>query len=63
MQLELSGEEAALLRDLLRQRLLELETEINRTDSLSFKKDLQQMERALERILGEISSRLDHSRP
>ena len=33
-RLELSGEQAGLLRDLLDQRLRELATEINRTDSV-----------------------------
>src|SRR5919197_1597272 len=41
MQVELSCEDAEMLRELLRQRILELDKEINRTDSLAFKQQLQ----------------------
>jgi hypothetical protein len=58
MQVELSHDEAEVLRDLLQQRIHELDMEINRTDSLSFKKQLQELDRRMERMLGEISSAL-----
>jgi hypothetical protein len=62
MQVELSHDDAEILRDLLRQRILELDTEINRTDSLSFKKQLQELDRRMERMLGDISSALVRDR-
>jgi hypothetical protein len=58
MQIQLSRAEAEALRDLLRQRVVELDTEINRTDSLTFKHDLQQLDRAIERVLGEVTTAL-----
>ena len=59
MHIELSYDDAEALRDLLRQRVVELDKEINRTDSLAFKHELQQLGRSLERGLGEISAALD----
>ena len=50
MQIELSHDDAEALRDLLRQRVVELDKEINRTDSLLLKHELQQLDRKLERI-------------
>lgn len=58
MHIELSRDEVEALRDLLRQRIVELDKEINRTDSFAFKKDLQQLDRTLERVLGEVTSAL-----
>jgi hypothetical protein len=58
MHIELSTDEGEALRDLLRQRILELDKEINRTDSFEFKKGLQQLDRTLERVLGEVSTAL-----
>jgi hypothetical protein len=54
MQIELSREEAELLRDTLQQQILELDKEINRTESLNFKRGLQANDRAMERILGRL---------
>jgi hypothetical protein len=62
MQVDLSHEEAEILRDLLQQRILELDKEINRTDSISFKKQLQELDRRMERMLGEISMALVRER-
>jgi hypothetical protein len=59
MQIELSRDDAHTLRDFLRQRVEELDKEINRTDSLAFKKELQQLDRAIERVLGEVSAALE----
>ena len=53
MHIELSHDEAEALRDLLRQRIVDLDKEINRTDSLAFKHRLQQLDRRIERALGE----------
>jgi hypothetical protein len=59
MHIELSPDEAATLRELLQQKVHELDKEINRTDSLRFKSELQQLNRTIERILGEVSSALE----
>jgi hypothetical protein len=58
MTIELSDQEARTLRDLLQQRVVELDKEINRTDSLSFKEELQDLDRLLERIIGTLSTAL-----
>lgn len=58
MHIELTPDEAETLRDLLQQKVVELDREINRTDSLTFKQDLRQLDRKLERMLGEVSSAL-----
>ena len=62
MRIELSHDDAELLRDLLRQRVLELDKEINRTDSLAFKDELRKLGRATERVLGQIAGALETSR-
>jgi len=59
MQIELNHAEAEALRELLRQRVAELDKEINRTDSFAFKNDLRQLERTIERVLGGVSSALE----
>ncbi len=61
MRIEITRYEAEALRTLLRQKIAELDTEINRTDSIDFKKDLQQTERALERVLGELGTVIETS--
>jgi hypothetical protein len=58
MQIELSRDDAATLRDLLRDKVVELDKEINRTDSIAFKQELQQLDHAIERVLGEVSTAL-----
>ncbi len=60
MQIELSDDDAATLRRLLHQKLLELETEINRTDSLTFKHELQQLARTIDRMIGQLSAPGNH---
>ena len=61
MQIELSREEVATLRDLLQQKVRELDMEINRVDSLAFKRELQQLDRTIERVLGQLSTALETS--
>jgi predicted transcriptional regulator len=56
MLVELSREDAEMLRDLLQQRILELDKEINRTDSFSFKEQLRHLDRVMERVLRAIST-------
>jgi hypothetical protein len=59
MQIELSREEAELLRDRLQQQVKELDKEINRTESREFKRALQADDRAMERILGRLAVALE----
>ena len=59
MHIDLGREDAEMVRDLLRQRIVELDKEIIRTDSLAFKHELQQLDRAIERIVGELSAALE----
>jgi hypothetical protein len=61
MNIELTDQEAGILRDLLQQRIVELDKEINRTDSLRFKQELQQLDRTIERIAGALSAELERS--
>jgi hypothetical protein len=61
MHIDLRHDDAVMLRDLLRERIRELDKEINRTDHLDFKHDLQQLERTIERIIGQLSAALDRS--
>ena len=58
MQIELSHEEAETLRELLEHKLEELDKEINRTDSLAFKHELQRVDRTVERILSAVTTAL-----
>jgi hypothetical protein len=59
MQIELNRDEVELLRDMLQHQVKELDKEINRTDSLAFKRGLQEDDRALERILGRLAAALE----
>jgi hypothetical protein len=62
MQIELSREEAELLRDTLQQHVKELDKEINRTDRRAFKRALQADDRTMERILGRLAVALEERR-
>jgi hypothetical protein len=62
MQIELSREEAELLRDTLQQHVKELDKEINRTDRREFKRALQADDRTMERILGRLAVALEERR-
>ncbi len=61
MQIDIRRDDAEMLRDLLRRRVVELDKEINRTDSRAFKQELRQLDRAMERIAGELSTALEGS--
>ena len=61
MHIELSDADAGALRDLLQARVVELDKEINRTDSFAFKKHLQELDRRIEHVLGEVSTALASS--
>lgn len=62
MRIDLEENEAELLRDVLQQRVSDLDREISRTDSLAFKRSLQDLERLTERVLGRISESLEGPR-
>jgi hypothetical protein len=62
MNIELTDQDAGILRDLLQQKITELDKEINRTDSLRFKQELHELDRTIERIVGALSVGLDRSR-
>ena len=55
MQIDLSNEEATTLREILQERVTELDREINNTDSRRYKGALRETERQVERILGAVS--------
>jgi hypothetical protein len=59
MHIELSQDDAAALRDLLQQKVRELDKEINRADSLRFKGELRVEEHCFERILGALTTAID----
>jgi hypothetical protein len=56
MTFELSSEEAVLVTEFVRGRLVELKKEINRTENIAFREELRATERALERLLSQLSS-------
>src|SRR5689334_703838 len=58
MQMELSRDEAELLRDLLRHEVQELDKEINRTDSQRYKRGLQETDRTIESLIGRLTAQL-----
>jgi len=59
MQIDIRRDDAERLRDLLRRKVVELDVEINRTDRRAFKQELRQLDRAMERIVGELSTALE----
>lgn len=59
MQIEIRRDDAEMLRDLLRRRVVELDIEISRTDSRAFKQKLRQLDRAVERVVGELTAALE----
>jgi hypothetical protein len=59
MHVEPSRAEAQALRNLLQQKILELDKEINRTDSLAFKEELQHLDRTIGRVLDEVTTALN----
>jgi hypothetical protein len=59
MIIAIRREDAELVRDLLRQKIVDLDKEINRTDSREFKHTLQELDRDYERVLGEFATALE----
>jgi hypothetical protein len=56
MHIDLNDQDAATLRNVLQERVTQLDKQINAADSLRFKDELRNEERCLERILGALSS-------
>lgn len=54
VHIELSTDEAVLVRIILDDKLQELRKEINRTDSLAFKDTLRKSQHALERLVTQL---------
>jgi hypothetical protein len=57
VRIELSDADAELLREMLGHKLHDIAIEINRTDSLDFKKTLRETEHALERLAEQLPQR------
>jgi hypothetical protein len=55
-RLELTGEEAALLRELLERKLTDVDVEVSRTDAHDFKAMLKQRRGIIESILHKVTS-------
>lgn len=59
MHIDLNRDDATTLREVLQQRVTELDKEINATDSRRYKDALRESERQLERILGVVTVALE----
>jgi len=59
MHIELNRAEAETLHVLLQEKIIELDREINRTDSFAFKEKLRKIDRAIEHVLAEVTHALD----
>ena len=55
MIFELSAEEAVLVHEFVEGRLIELKKEINRTENIAFREELRKIQRALERLLDQLT--------
>jgi hypothetical protein len=62
VHIELSTDDAVLVRSMLDDKLLDLRREINRTDSLAFKDTLRKSEHALERLVEQLPRPADLNR-
>lgn len=56
MHIELSDDEAMMLRTVLQERVTQLDKQINAADSPRFKDELRAEERCVERILGALNA-------
>ena len=54
VRIELTNDEAEILREMLAHKLRDIAVEINRTDSLEFKATLRETERALEHLVQQL---------
>ena len=55
MTFELSTDEAALVREFVEGRLVEMRKEINRTESVAFRAELRKVAGALDRLVAQLS--------
>ena len=55
MQIDLSKEDATTLREILQERVTDLDREINNTDNRRYRGALRETERQVERILGAVT--------
>jgi hypothetical protein len=55
MHIDLNPDEISALREVLQEKVTELDREINRADSLRFKEELRRTERTLEGILHRVA--------
>ena len=60
MTIELSRDEVETLRLLLKEKIIDLDREINRTDAFKYKARLRQLDRTIERVVGELDLALHH---
>jgi hypothetical protein len=58
MEVNIRREDAEIVRDLLQQKIEELDKEINRTESRAFKRELQEIDRAIGRVVTVLSGAL-----
>jgi hypothetical protein len=61
MTFDLSADDAALVREFVQGRLVELKKEINRTENIAFREDLRRIQRALERLVDQLPQRVPAS--
>ena len=54
MQISISGEDAAILHEILEAKLIDLRREISHTDSARFRTTLHQVEAMLERLIPQL---------
>jgi hypothetical protein len=55
MTLEMSAEDASLVREFVDGRLVDLKKEINRTENIEFREELRKTQRALERLTAQLT--------
>src|SRR5262249_11433085 len=60
MTIELSRDEVETLRLMLKEKIIDLDREINRTDAFKYKARLRQLDRTIERVVGELDLALHH---
>jgi hypothetical protein len=63
MRIDLNHDEAVALKEVLQEKVRELDTEINRADSLRYKGELREIERKLEHILGSVGTAIGADGP
>jgi hypothetical protein len=59
MRIELDPSETDMLKDILQQKVTDLDREISATENLRFKGALRDVERRVEQILGKVTSAVD----